>query len=115
MAHIRHRWRDYATPSGNRPVRDFLRALSDADRAAVLAAMADVRREGLRSARHLRGDIWEIRADGDRQTFRILFAPEGRRSHVLLALEGFPKTTQRTPQEKIRLAERRLINWRARG
>jgi phage-related protein len=67
------------------------------------------------SARRLRGDIHEVRADGDRQTYRILFAPEGRRSRVLLALEGFSKKAQKTPPEKIRFAERRLADWRRRG
>src|SRR6266511_4654188 len=71
--------------------------------------------DGTRAARHLRSDIYEVRADGDRQTYRILFAPEGRRSQVLLALEAFSKKTQKTPPEKIRLAERRLADWRRRG
>jgi phage-related protein len=61
------------------------------------------------------GAIYEVRADGDRQTYRILFASEGRRGQVLLALDGFSKTTQKTPPEKIRLAERRLADWRRRG
>ena len=77
--------------------------------------MRDVRDTGLAAARHLRGEIYEVRAEGDRQTYRILFAPEGRRSQVLLALEGFSKKTQKTPPEKIRLAERRLADWRRRG
>jgi ribosome-binding protein aMBF1 (putative translation factor) len=34
---------------------------------------------------------------------------------VLLALEGFSKKTQKTRPEKIRLAERRLADWRRRG
>jgi phage-related protein len=67
------------------------------------------------AARHLRGEIYEVRADGDRRTYRLLFAPEGRRSQVLLALEGFSKKTQKTPPEKIRLAERWLADWRRRG
>jgi phage-related protein len=82
---------------------------------AVVAAMRDVREAGLAAARHLRGEIYEVRADGARQTFRILFAPEGRRSQVLLALDGFSKKTQKTPPEKIQLAERRLADWRRRG
>ena len=111
----KRRWRDYRTAAGRRPVREFIDGLSDTDAAAVVAAMRDVRDTGLTAARHLRGDIHEVRADGDRQTYRILFAPEGRRSQVLLALEGFSKKTQRTPPEKIRLAERRLADWRRRG
>lgn len=70
---------------------------------------------GLAVARHLRGEIYEVRADGDRQSFRILFAPEGLHSQVLLSLEGFSKKTQKTPREKIVRAERRLADWRRRG
>jgi phage-related protein len=43
----------------------------------------------------------------------VLFAQEGR-GRVLLALEALSKKTQRTPPEAIRLAERRLAEWRAR-
>lgn len=111
----KRRWRDYRTAAGRRPVKEFIDGLSDTDAAAVVAAMRDVRDTGLVAARHLRGDIYEVRADGDRQTYRILFAPEGSRSQVLLALDGFSKKTQRTPLEKIRLAERRLADWRGRG
>jgi phage-related protein len=111
----KRRWRDYRTAAGRRPIKDFIDGLSDIDAAAVVAAMRDVRDVGLAAARHLRGEIYEVRADGDRQTYRILFAPEGRRSQVLLALEGFSKKTQKTPSEKIRLAERRLGDSRRRG
>jgi phage-related protein len=114
-AERKRRWRDYRTAAGRRPVKEFVDELSDVDAAAVVAAMQDVRNEGLAAARHLRGEIYEVRADGDRQTFRILFAPEGRRSQVLLALEGFSKKTQKTPPEKITVAERRLADWRRRG
>lgn len=112
---VQRRWRDYRTPSGKRPVSEFILDLSDQDAASVLAAMAAVRAQGLRAARHLKGDIYEVRADGDRQTFRILFANEGRSGRILLSLDGFSKKTQTTPSEKIRLAERRLADWRQRG
>ncbi|MSO42466.1 MAG: hypothetical protein EXQ70_11355 [Solirubrobacterales bacterium] len=61
---IKHRWRDYSTESGARPVKEFLRKLSDEDLASVVAAMKDVRQHGLRGARHLEGNIYEVRADG---------------------------------------------------
>ena len=111
----KRRWRDYRTATGRRPIKEFIDGLSDVDAAAVVAAMKDVRETGLVAARHLRGEIYEVRADGDRQTFRILFAPEGLRSQILLALDGFSKKTQKTPPEKIQLAERRLADWRRRG
>lgn len=109
------RWRDYRTAAGKRPVREFLSDLSDEDAASVLAAMAAIRVQGLRVARHLKGDIYEVRADGDRQTFRVLFASEGKSGQILLSLDGFSKKTQKTPPEKVRLAERRLADWRRRG
>lgn len=109
------RWRDYRTASGRRPVKDFINTLSDSDAASIAAAMRDVRDHGMTAARHLRGEIYEVRADGDRQTFRILFASEGRRGRILLALDGFSKKTQKTAPEKIRLAERRLSDWRRRA
>lgn len=111
----RRRWRDYRTAAGRRPVKEFIDALSDADAAAVVAAMQEVRVVGLPAARHLRGDLWEIRAEGTRQAFRILFATEGASNQVLLALEGFSKKTQRTPPQMMRLAEQRLADWRRRG
>jgi phage-related protein len=111
----RQRWREYSTPSGRKPVREFIDNLSDADAAAVLASMEDVRHRGLRAARHLDGDIWEVRADGYRAIYRVLFAHEGRRGQILLALEGFNKKTRKTPAPVIELARVRLADWRWRG
>lgn len=111
----RRRWRDYRTVSGRSPVEEFIDKLPDSDAAAVLAGMAEVRDRGLTAARHLDGDIWEVRVDGDRVIYRILFAEEGTRGRVLLALEGFKKKTQKTPSATVRLAKRRLSDWRRRG
>ena len=111
----KRQWRDYRTASGARPVRDFLEQLSKTDRRAVLNSMKKVGQKGLIAARHVRGDIYEVRAEGDMQSFRILFATEGHYQQVLLSLEGFSKKTQKTPQEKIELAEQRLRDWRQRG
>ena len=111
----KRRWRHYETTSGRRPVLEFIRELSDADKAEILAAMKEVRREGARAARHLRGDLYEVRADGERVIYRVLFATEGEQNQVLLSLVAFNKKTQRTPPEQIRLAERRLRDWRSRS
>jgi phage-related protein len=112
---VRRRWRDYKTPSGRSPVERFIDDLSDADAAAVLAEMEDVRDRGLQGARHLDGEIWEVRVDGDRVIYRILFAQVGSRGQILLALEGLNKKTQKTPRATIDLAKRRLADWRRRG
>ena len=114
-ARQRHRWRDYSTAAGRRPVKEFIDELGDVDAAAVVAAMKDVAREGLSAARHVRGEIYEVRAAGDRSSYRVLFALEGRRGAVLLALEAFRKSTQRTPPRLVDLAESRLADWRRRA
>lgn len=112
---VKRRWRQYRSAAGKQPVREFISGLSDADAASIVAAMKEIRERGTSAARHLDGDIWEVRADGDRVTYRILFAEEGKRSRVLLALEGFQKKTQKTLPGKIALAKRRLRDWRDRG
>jgi phage-related protein len=109
------RWRHYESATGRRPVAEFLEALDDEDAAAVAAAMKEVREEGLRSARHLREGIYEVRADGPRVIYRILFAPQGRRGQVLLALVSFEKKTRKMPPQTFRLARRRLRAWKQRG
>jgi phage-related protein len=111
----KRQWRDYQTASGARQIKDFLLALPDEDRAAVLEEMEYVREHGTSVARHVRQDIYEVRATYDTKAYRILFACEGRFHHVLLALNGFQKKTQQTPQAHIKLAEQRLADWRRRG
>lgn len=111
----RRQWRFYETKAGNRPVKVFLDDLPSADAAEVVAAMKHVADVGLEAARHLRGDIYEVRVDGENRAYRILFSAEGKFHHVLLALEGFTKKTQKTPPKAIQLAERRLSEWRSRG
>jgi phage-related protein len=95
-------------------VHDFIAGLPTGDRAAVVAAMREVREEGTRFARHLRRDIYEVRADGDKASYRLLFASEGAKGRVLLALVAFKKQTQRTPARVLELATRRLADWRKR-
>jgi phage-related protein len=111
----KRQWRDYQTESGARPIKDFLLALPDEDRAAVLEEMEYVREHGTSVARHLRHDIYEVRAIYNTKAYRILFACEGRFHHILLALDGFQKKTQQTPQAHLKLAEQRLADWRRRG
>jgi phage-related protein len=112
---VKRRWRLYRTHDGARPVNAFLDQLSDEDVANVVAAMKAVARAGISAAKHVEGEIYEVKADGDRQTFRILFAQEGKHDQVLLALEAFSKKTRKLPRANLALAERRLSDWRRRG
>lgn len=112
---VSRRWRDYQTASGRRPIKEFLDDLDDEDLASVVAAMREVRRQGLQAARHLAGEIYEVRADGKGVIYRVLFAPQGKNKQVLLSLEALKKKTKKTPPQTIRLAKRRLLDWQRRG
>jgi len=113
--HYKRRWRYYRNRGGACPIEKFLDDLSEADAAAVLAAMKEVREEGTRVAHFIRNDIYEVRGRGKDRIYRILFSQEGKHEHILLALEGFPKKTEKVPDSEIRLAETRLADWRSRG
>lgn len=114
---FRRHWRFYRTATGGEVVSKELDALRADAAAALVAEMRVVARLGLKDggARHLRGDIWEVRADSGEVTLRALFAKQGRFGQVLLALHIFPKKTQQTPPQKIELAEKRLADWTSRG
>jgi phage-related protein len=115
---VQRRWRFYATAAGHKPVYEFLRDLLPehaADAAQIAEEMEHVRQGGTRAARKLSRDIYEVRIDGDRVIYRVLFSVEGERGRILLALEAFSKKTQKTPPQLIDLAERRLAAWRRRG
>lgn len=111
----RRQWRDYRTRAGARPLIAFFDTLTDDELAAVVAGMKEVSELGLVAAKHLRDDVYEVRADAATRSFRVLFATEGRYSQILLSLSAFEKRTQKTPPRELELAEERLRDWRLRG
>lgn len=96
-------------------MKDFFDGLTDEEAASVVAGMKEVAARGLLAAKHLRGDLYEVRSDAATRSFRLLFSAEGRYSQVLLSLSAFVKKTQKTPVRELDLAESRLSDWRARG
>lgn len=96
-------------------MREYLGDLAADERAEIASAMGLVAAVGLESARHLRGDVYEVRVACGGRAFRILFAVEGGKSQILLAIEAFEKKTRQTPRRHIELAERRLDDWRNRA
>lgn len=77
--------------------------------------MQAVRVMGLTVARHLKGDVYEVRAARAGRAWRVLFATENESSQVLLAVTAFEKKTAKTPPAELALAERRLRDWRSRA
>jgi phage-related protein len=96
-------------------VKDFLDGLTDEEVASIVAGMKEVAERGLPAAKHLRGDVYEVRADASSRSFRLLFSAEGRLGQVLLSLSAFTKKTQKTPARELELAEKRLNDWRGRA
>jgi phage-related protein len=77
--------------------------------------MREVARAGLRAARHLRGPLYEVRVDAAARSYRVVFAAEGKKGRVLLALAVFAKRTARTPKRELKVALQRLADWRSHG
>jgi phage-related protein len=77
--------------------------------------MIIVRQDGLRAARHLLEDIYEVEAHGIDHSYRLIFSSEGRKGRILLAVVLLEEKSQRTPKRIIDLARKRRDNWRGRG
>jgi len=115
---VERRWRYFETSTGRKPVLEFMRALArdhPSDAAQIAEEMEHVRDAGTREARKLTRDLYEVRAEGDRVTYRVLFSVEGEKGRILLAIEAFSKKSQKTPASALEVAEGRLAGWRRRG
>ena len=77
--------------------------------------MVIVRQDGLKAARHLVEDIYEVEAHGVDHSYRLLFSSEGKKGRVLLAVVLLEKKSQKTPKTVIALARQRRDDWRSRG
>jgi len=104
----------YTTASGRCPVREHLDTLPDkAARkiAWVLRAVRDLERVPANYLKKLvnTNDIWEIRVDVGRNTFRLLGFFRGR--ELIILTNSFQKKSQKTPQGEIRLAEERKADY----
>lgn len=82
----------YKTEMGSEPVRDWPL--------------------GMPLARHIDGDLWEIRSSLEGRIARTLFVIY--RGHVIL-LHGFIKKSQKTPREDLLVARSRLKNFERGG
>jgi phage-related protein len=97
--------------SGNEPVRNWLKVLPKDQRKAIGEDIAYVQFKwpiGKPRVDHLRGAVWEVRTSLANRIARTLFAVEGRQ---MVLLHGFIKKTQQTPNDDIKLAERRFKEW----
>ena len=98
----------YRTAAGVEVVRDWLRQLDEADRNIIGQDLMRVQFRwpvGMPLCRPLGAGLWEVRSDlPDGRIARVLFCFAGGR---ILALHGFIKKTQKTPQGDLELARKR--------
>jgi phage-related protein len=99
----------YRSRSGAEPVRDWLKGLPATDRQTLGQDLRLVELGwpiGMPVCRPLGGGLWEVRSTlASNRIARVLFcATEG---HMVL-LHGFIKKTQKTPEDELNLARRRL-------
>ena len=101
----------FRSKSGNEPVRDWLKGLPKEQRQAIGEDIAYVQFKwpiGKPRVDHLRGAVWEVRTSLANRIARTLFAVEGRQ---MVLVHGFIKKTQQTPNDDIKLAEKRFKEW----
>jgi len=110
----------YKDKNGRRPVLEYMQELArkgDKDSRVKANKIRDyvkyLREAGPRAkepyAKHLDGDIWELRPIRD----RILYAAWDGQSFILL--HHFQKETQKTPRREIEQAKRNLANYKERS
>ncbi|WP_231714995.1 type II toxin-antitoxin system RelE/ParE family toxin [Enhydrobacter aerosaccus] len=98
----------YSTRAGTEVVRDWLRGLNEEDRNAIGQDLMRVQYRwpvGMPLCRALGEGLWEVRSDlASNRIARVLFSIAGGR---IVALHGFIKKTQKTPDADLALARRR--------
>jgi phage-related protein len=110
----------YKDSKGNSPIADYIKSLgakNDKDSRVKLKKLLEyveyLSREGKQArepyAKHIDGEIWELRPIRD----RVLFAAWDGESFILL--HYFMKQTQKTPQREIDKAKRNLADYRERN
>ena len=100
----------YTTKSGKCPVKAHLDTISDNQVTKIAWVLKLIRELDQVPAKYLKkltntDDIWEIRVDVGKNTFRLLGFFHGR--ELIILTNSFQKKSQKTPLNKIKLAEKR--------
>ena len=99
----------YRTMAGAEPVRDWLKTLPGADRRVIGVDLRRVQAGwpvGMPLCRSLRSGLWELRSQlSSNRIARVLFFVHGERIGIV---HGFIKKTQRTPDDILDLARKRM-------
>lgn len=98
----------YQLPSGREPVREWLKALDEADRKIIGEDIKDVEFSwpiGMPLVRPLGNGLWEVRSEITQgRIARVIFCIS---EQYMVLLHGFVKKTQKTPAADLDLARKR--------
>lgn len=100
----------YRTSSGKCPVEKHLDSLTDGQATKITWVLKLIRELDQVPSKYFRklvntNDIWEIRINVGKNTFRILGFFDG--NDLLVLTNSFQKKSRETPLQEIKLAERR--------
>ena len=104
--------RFFKTLAGNEPVREWLLSLPELDRRRIGEDIKTIQfgwPMGMPMVRKIEPGLWEVRSDLRDGIARVLFTVAG---NLMVLLHGFVKKSQKTPQEDLELAQRRLAQVR---
>lgn len=100
--------RFYRTKAGSEPVRDWLKDQAEPERREIGLDLQRVQYRwpvGMPLCRPMGDGLWEVRTSLPNRTIaRVLICLHGG---DLIALHGFIKKTQKTPDEDLKLARKR--------
>ena len=98
----------FCTGAENEPVREWLRALPREERRIIGEDIKTAQFGwplGMPLIRKLDQDLWEVRSRLPGRIARVLFTTQDQR---MILLHGFIKKSQKTPQDDLELARKRL-------
>lgn len=100
----------YETTSGQAPCEKFIETLPKGDKARLAEVIVGLEKDGLAYSRaqfrQLQGKLWEIKFSSASGGFRMAYVLLTQDEIVILHI--FKKTTQKTPQKDLDLAEKRM-------
>ncbi len=100
----------YKTESGSEPVREWLKELPKEDRQSIGEDIKTAQYGwplGMPLIRKIERGLWEVRSNISVGIARVFFTVMGK---TMFLLHGFVKKSQKTPQNELDTARRRLNN-----
>ena len=100
----------YKTEAGNEPVREWLKGLPREDRKIIGEDIKTAQYGwplGMPLIRKLERGLWEVRSRVPMGIARVMFTVK---EAMMILLHGFVKKSQKTPQNELDTARRRLNN-----